>query len=190
MSEDDRSALVIGTMDLSDALEQVQWALLRIGSRMKQQGVRLDSADLSLETVREVNAKGEVTILVVTVAGSLATKATNTLIISLREPTAKQDEKFKLQAEVQDDLVDLSNAMFEVLEEAGSSPTIPLELKNGSVKVELIVDATGSLKVSGPKLLREILRNLGLGASFEVSSNWVSTSSITLNFGNVADESA
>lgn len=56
------------------------------------------------------------------------------------------------------------------------------------MKVELVVDASGSLKVAAPSLLKELLKGFGIGVSVEVGANWVSTSSITLNFANVADK--
>lgn len=186
MRTQDQLATEIGSMTLENALTQVQWALLRIRDEMADLGIRLDSADLNLETVREAKGEGEITVWVVTVAGSIAANTTNTMSMSLRPPTAEVETR-QLQ-EVQDDLVDLSRELFTVVKEAAKSPSIPLEFENGSITVKLVVDKDGSLKVAAPGLLKELLKRVGFDASVTVEGNWVSTSTIVLNYSNAKDE--
>lgn len=194
LSQDDKVFSVYGAMKLSDALDIVQRALVQINAQLTHPdlqsiSVELESADLNLETMLGAEVGVEATVAVVTVTGSVAGKVTHTLAISLRPQTPPSTDVIKL-IDPTTQLVTLTSGMFEVLLAAMSADGIPLELKSGSVSIELVVDANGKLEVAPAGFWKKVAEFFGVSAKASVSAEYVSTSSITLNFKSTKDDAA
>lgn len=175
-------------MPLNDALTQVQWALIKLQSQpdYADLGLKLTSVDLNLVTYADITASGEVKILVVTVAGEIAAKSTNTLNVTLQPPKAKAVDALGEEEMTTAETVEaLGKAMMSVVSHAMNGNP-PLELKEGKITVELVVDAKGSITVATPSILEGVLKLLfgeDLGIEAKVGSNLILTSSIELTFG-------
>ncbi len=191
-TETDPYLNILGAMPLSDALSIVQKALLQINAQLSsdsgsQLGIRLKSADLSLKTMLGAEVDLEAKIAVVTVTGSAAVQSTSTLAISLQPPTPKPI-KGLLPTEAIDpvsNLVNLSNGLFEIVQDAMVSPSVPLELKEGTVTIDLVVNAKAGLEIAPGGFWKQVLSALGIEGSAKAAGEFVSTSSISLSFESI-----
>lgn len=174
---------------LDQALVQVQWALIKLQSQpgYADLDIELKTVDLDLVTYTDFSVEGEATVYVVTVAGDIAVKSTNTLKIALRPPAPRTEDEAALDIETVGETIErLGEAMFSIVAQARDGFP-PLELKEGGVAVELVVDGGGSVKVATPGAWGKILKLFGFDASVKAASRATRTSTITLTFKNAGD---
>jgi hypothetical protein len=163
------------------ALRQLQFALRDIHEEMnlRRYSVRFKSADISLATRTDVSASGEVTVTVVTVAGTIGVNSTSTLNITLGPPTP--DETKDLVDSASENLKALTRHLLSLIEEA-SQGAFKLEFQEGSVTTEVVVNAQGEIELAAPGILKSILKFFGFDASVSAAAALIKTSSITINF--------
>ena len=181
----DAISVEYGSMRMLDALETLQRSLnlIRAKGMMQGTGAALVSADIKLETVAKGEVDGSVTILVVTIAGAAARTSTQTVTMKLtpNEPIKGLDTTG--QVGVIDSLVSLTEEMANTVRTARSSTSSALGLAEGAIAVDLVVSKQGSIEVATPSVWKAILSQIGFDAKASVAGEFVSTSSITLNFG-------
>lgn len=173
-----------GNIRMLDALEILQNSLNRIKANnlLEGSGATLESADISLETVTETSINGEVTILVVTVAGAAARNSTHTVSMTLEPAVPIRGLDRQDTAVVVESLVSLTRELGKTAKAARQGTATQLTLSKGSIKVDLIISANGSIEVSAPGIWKTILEKIGFDAKASAATEFISTSSITLNF--------
>lgn len=169
-------------IELSDAVEVIQEALVRINAR--SDGVLvLKSAEVNLSTEIENKGGGELKVFVVGLAVAVGNASTNTVSLTLMPPGPGVDEGVSI-AKHEDPasaLVTMADQIIHAARHAAKvgNPTVKLVHSESSITLDLVVTAQGELTVGTPDAFKELFN---VSAQIEYSHTRVAKNSIKLNF--------
>lgn len=169
---------------LTDALAQIQYGLhhLIYDGELEKRGIAIDAVELQLVVARGITVDGKAGAWLVTVAGEVSRKTTETLKIVLPPATAGLEAKVD-----SNDVIGLAHAMFQIVDSAAATYP-PLMFGSSELIFELLASEKASLEIGKRGIVEKVLDFFGISLGAGVAYEQVKTSTATIKFKNPALE--